>query len=62
MKDGYDDLFKPRGMVCDGKPLKQVSLYNQLGSTPGSYWVEANGQTIHFRLEDDSNPAQHQID
>lgn len=52
-----------RGMVfCDGKPLKQVSLYNQLGSTPGSYWVEANGQTVHFRLEDDSDPAQHQIE
>ena len=28
-----------RGMVfCDGKPLKQVALYYQLGETPGSYW------------------------
>lgn len=43
-----------RGMVfCEGKPLKQVALYYQLGETPGSYWVEANGQTVHFRLEDD---------
>jgi len=52
-----------RGMVfCDGKPLQQVALYNQLAQTPGSYWVEANGQTVHFRLEDDSNPAEHVIE
>lgn len=52
-----------RGMVfCDGKPLKQVALYNQLAQTPGSYWVEANGQTVHFRLEDDSNPLDHVIE
>lgn len=49
-----------RGMVfCDGRPLKQVSLYNQLTQTPGSYWVEANGQTVHLRLKDDENPADH---
>ena len=24
--------------------------------TPGSYWVEANGQTVHFRLPDDGDP------
>ncbi len=52
-----------RGMVfCDGKPLTQVALYHQLAQTPGSYWVEANGQTVHFRLEDDSNPADHVIE
>ena len=52
-----------RGMVfCDGKPLRQVSLYNQLGQTPGSYWVEANGQTVHFRLEDDGDPMDHLIE
>ena len=52
-----------RGMVfCDGKPLKQVALYYQLGETPGSYWVEANGQTVHFRLEDDGDPAEHLIE
>ena len=52
-----------RGMVfCDGKPLQQVALYNQLSRTPGSYWVEANGQTVHFRLEDDSDPAVHCIE
>lgn len=52
-----------RGMVfCDGNPLYQVSLYNQLSNHPGSYWVEANGQTIHFRLEQDDDPSNHEIE
>lgn len=52
-----------RGMVfCDGKPLQQVSLYNQLSQKEGSYWVEANGQTVHFRLEKDDDPANHLIE
>ena len=52
-----------RGMVfCDGIPLKQVALYHQMSLTPGSYWVEANGQTVHFRLPDDGNPADHIIE
>ena len=52
-----------RGMVfCDGKPLQQVALYNHMSETPGSYWVEANGQTVHFRLEDDGDPADHLIE
>ncbi len=52
-----------RGMVfCDGKPLKQVALYNQMAGMPGSYWVEANGQTVHFRLEGDADPADHVIE
>ena len=52
-----------RGMVfCDGKPLVQVALYNQMAEIPGSYWVEANGQTVHFRLEDDGDPAEHLIE
>lgn len=52
-----------RGMVfCDGKPLKQVTLYNQLSEQEGSFWVEANGQTIHFRLEGDEAPDGHLIE
>lgn len=52
-----------RGMVfCDGKPLYQVQLYNQMSDHPGSYWVEANGQTVHFRLEDDGDPKDHVIE
>ncbi|MGE5612914.1 MAG: right-handed parallel beta-helix repeat-containing protein [Bacillota bacterium] len=52
-----------RGMVfCDGKPLLQVQLYYQLAEHPGSYWVEANGQTVHFRLPDDDDPRSHLIE
>lgn len=52
-----------RGMVfCDGKPLKQVALYNQMAKEDGTYWVEANGQTVHFRLVGDENPAEHCIE
>lgn len=52
-----------RGMVfCDGKPLHQVTLYNQLSGREGSYWIEANGQTIHFRLEGDADPSNHKIE
>ena len=52
-----------RGMVfCDGVPLKQVPLYNQLSAQEGSFWVEANGQTIHFRLAKDADPADHCIE
>lgn len=52
-----------RGMVfCDGKPLTQVALYNQLAHCEGSYWVEANGQRVHFRLEGDADPAEHRIE
>lgn len=52
-----------RGMVfCDGKPLKQAALYQQLSEQEGAFWVEANGQTIHFRLERDENPKEHRIE
>lgn len=52
-----------RGMVfCDGKPLKQVSLYNQMSTTQNSYWVEANGQKVHFCLEGNEDPKNHVIE
>ena len=52
-----------RGMVfCDGKPLKQVPIYSHLSVTEGSYWVEANGQKVHFRLPEDADPAEHLIE
>lgn len=62
-KTDMTSYLNRRGMIfCDGKPLKQVALYNELSQYPGSYWVEANGQTIHFRLEDDSKPQAHIIE
>lgn len=52
-----------RGCVfCDGKPLTQVPLYNFMARQDNTYWVEANGQTIHFRLKDDDDPANHHIE
>ena len=52
-----------RGCVfCDGKPLKQVPLYNGLGREDNTYWVEANGQKVHFRLENDEGPKDHRIE
>ena len=52
-----------RGMVfIDGKPLKQVPLVTLLKDTPGSYWVESNGQKVHIRLEDDGDPHGHRVE
>ena len=52
-----------RGCVyCDGVPLKQVALYHMLGAEDNTYWVEANGQTVHFRLKGDADPADHLIE
>ena len=52
-----------RGCVfCDGKPLKQVPLYNGMGLEDNTYWVEANGQKVHFRLPGDADPKDHRIE
>ncbi len=52
-----------RGCVfCDGKPLKQVPLYNGMGQEDNTYWVEANGMKVHFRLAGDEDPKDHRIE
>ena len=52
-----------RGCIyCDGEPLKQVALCHMLGDEDNTYWVEANGQTIHFRLKNDEDPKDHLIE
>lgn len=52
-----------RGCIfCDGKPLKQVPLYNGMGREDNTYWVEANGQKVHFRLPGDADPREHRIE
>ena len=52
-----------RGCVfCDGKPLKQVPLYNGMGREDNTYWVEANGMKVHFRLPGDADPRDHRIE
>ena len=42
-----------------GVPLKQVTYYYQLSRTPGTFWVEDDGMTLHFRLPDDGSPLNH---
>ena len=52
-----------RGCVfCDGVPLTQVPLYGDMLRRDGTWWVEHNGQTVHFRLPGDADPAEHRIE
>ena len=52
-----------RGCVfCDGKPLRQVALYSGMAEADNTYWVEHNGQTVHFRLPGDADPTGHRIE
>ncbi len=52
-----------RGCIfCDGEPLEQMPLYHMLGEKDNTYWVEANGQTVHFRLKGDEDPKDHLIE
>ena len=52
-----------RGCVfCDGKPLRQVPLYSGMSAEDNTYWVEANGMKVHFRLPGDADPAEHRIE
>ena len=42
-----------RGMLfANGKRLQQVHDYWTLGSTKNAFWVEDDGLTIHYRLDD----------
>ncbi len=55
--------FLRRGRVfVDGEPLRQVQLYRLMRNAPGTYWVEEDGLTVHFRLPDDGDPAQHTVE
>ncbi len=52
-----------RGMVfVDGQRLKQVELYQELGSSDNAFWCEHDGLTIHIRLAADADPAQHEVE
>lgn len=52
-----------RGCVfCDGRPLRQVPLYGGMGREDNTYWVEANGMKVHFRLAGDADPKDHRIE
>jgi hypothetical protein len=49
-------------VFVDNKPLEQVALPSQLSQKAGTYWIESNGQTVHFRLADDGDPCDHLIE
>jgi hypothetical protein len=52
-----------RGMVfVDGRRLKQVELYQELGKADGAFWCEHNGLAIHVRLPGDADPAGHEVE
>ncbi|MCE5260083.1 MAG: right-handed parallel beta-helix repeat-containing protein [Chloroflexi bacterium] len=52
-----------RGMLFyDGIKLQQVNLPYQLAQSPGCFWCEHNGLTIHVRFPDDADPAGHTIE
>jgi hypothetical protein len=46
-----------RGLVFqDGKRLQQTASYKDLAKTRGTYWVEADGLTLHVRPLDGADP------
>ena len=62
-KTNMTTYLNRRGMVfVDGKPLKQVPLYNGLAQEENTYWVEANGQKVHIRLAGEANPENHVVE
>lgn len=62
-KTDMTPFLERRGRIfCDGVPLRQVALYNQMSEGDGTYWVEANGMKVHFRLPGDADPKDHMIE
>ncbi len=62
-KTDMTSYLNRRGMVfIDGKPMKQVPLYYLLGQETNTYWVEANGQKVHIRLDGDGDPKNHMVE
>jgi hypothetical protein len=55
-------LFRRGAVFVDGKRLEQVELYQELMQQKGAFWCEHDGLTIHVRLPDDGNPAQHEVE
>lgn len=54
-------LLLKRGLVFqDGRRLLQVLTFGELRHSPGSYWCEANGLTVHIRPFSESEPAKSQ--
>jgi len=47
----------PRGMVFqEGRLLRQVTRYDVLANTPGSYWVDRQAQVVHIHPRGGGDP------
>lgn len=58
----YREFMMRRGLLfSDGKLLRQVEVYAELWQSPGTYWVEDGGLSIHFRLFEDDAPESHTL-
>ena len=44
-------------IFLDGKPLRQVTKHAQLKDTPGAFFVEDDGMSVHLRMPNNEPPA-----
>ena len=49
-------------LIADGAVLQQVRYPWQLWQTDNAYWIEDDGLTIHFRLENDQPPTEKKLE
>jgi len=49
-------------VFCDGMRLAQAANYFELGDKAGAFFVEDDGLTLHLRLPEDDDPANHLIE
>ena len=61
-KDGTPYLLRRGILFVDGQPLKQVHVPQTLFEEAGTFWVEDDGLSVHFRLAGDGSPAEHLIE
>ena len=58
-----DEFMMRRGLLfVDGKPIEQAFFPYEKGLRPGTFWIEDSGLVVHFRLDDDGDPADRQIE
>ncbi|MBN2047038.1 MAG: right-handed parallel beta-helix repeat-containing protein, partial [Anaerolineaceae bacterium] len=43
-------------LYADGRALRQVHFFHQLGEQDGAFWVEDPGLRVHVRMWEDANP------
>lgn len=60
---GHPTFKLRRGLVFqNGRRLRQVLEHAELNKTPGSYWVETEGLTLHLHPLAEANPNDVQIE